>query len=432
MKIMKKVLIALLILSTNNILASTGITGVGGNGGSSHGYMSVWDGPLYYTKCVEQAHIMVFSDLAMDAGTYGIEPEKREFQDYQEKLLELIQETNNEKVNNIEEVFSQLTKFLIKQRVSDTEREIEIKTKEQELEMEYKARLEEDIEKSKSRGFNDIDAEQIPTRGSFTYEYMRNMCKRTKMFDKTQGTDARTKDVQSVAKNNQKNIADRQGVVSIVSENRKLQDRRYSLFCSEEDEAQGVCDIVSALPNADLTADTFLYPEGFKDSNESVTTEYRTLYTYNELEALAADSFIKNVIGFIPVEPPTPEEARNESKAQFVTLYNQTLTSLNIASLSFEKAYQNRLPKNKEGVRMGQLDVLNYLVEDMNSANNQNIEGQTKGNAFEMIFQSVLAIKTKIEMEKLLQKERIKLLEAALLSIEENSANKIINLESKK
>lgn len=432
MKIMKKILITLLILNTNNLMASTGITGVGGNGGSSHGYMSVWDGPLYYNKCVEQTHIKVFSELAMDSGTYGIEPEKREFQDYQEQLLELVQETNNEKVNNIEEVFSQLTKFLIKQKISDTERDIEIATKEQELEMEYKAALAADIERSKSKGFNDVADDETPAEGTFTYEYMRNMCKRTKMFDKTQGEEARRNNTQAVAKNNQKNIAARESVVSIVSENRKMQDRRYALFCSEEDVAQGLCDIASALPNADLTADTFLYPEGFKEENKNITASYKTKYTYSELEALAADSFIKNVIGFLPVEPPTSEEKLNESKTKFVTLYNQTSTSLNIASLSFEKAYQNRLPKNKQGVRMGQLDVLNYLVEDMNSINSQNIEGQTKANAFEMIFQSVLAIKTKIEMEKLLQKERIKLLEAALLSLEENSPSKIRNLEAKK
>ena len=81
---------------------------------------------------------------------------------------------------------------------------------------------------------------------------------------------------------------------------------------------------------------------------------------------------------------------------------------------------------------MSQLDVLNYLVEDMNSIDNQNLESQTRGNSYEMIVQSVMAIKTKIDMEKLLQKERLKLLEATILSLQENKPKKILNLENKK
>lgn len=437
MRIFKTILTTLIIANSINInAASTGITGVGGNGGSSHGFMSVWDGPLYYNKCVEQTHIKVFSDLAMETGSfksggYGIEVEKDAFQDYQEQLLELIQNTNNEKVNNIEEVFAQLTKFLIKQKISESEKDVELLSKEQELEMEYRAKLRSDIEKAKSRSFGDRDSEEGPT-GEFTYEYMRNMCKRTKMIEKTQGESARKESTQAITKKNSKNINERQSVVSVVSESRKIQDRHYELFCSQEDKNQGLCEVVSSLPNADLMAKAFLSPEGFKQENLNITTKYKTAYTYNETEALAADSFIKNVIGFLPVEPPTPEELGNESKTQFVTLYNQILSSLNTASLSFEKAYQNRLPKNKEGVRMSQLDILNYLVEDLNSIESQNLESQAKANAYEMAVQSVMAIKTKIEMEKLLQKERLKLLEATLLSLQENKPEKILNLESKK
>ena len=338
-----------------------------------------------------------------------------------------IQNTNNDKVNNIEEVFSQLTKFLIKQKVAETEQNIELRSKEQELEMEYQAALRSDIEKAKARSFGDSDP-VTGTTGQFTYEYMKNMCKRTKMIDKTQGQSARKESTQAITKNNSKNINERQSVVSVVSESRKTQDRHYELFCSEEDRSQGLCDVVSALPNADLTADTFLKPEGFSSASD----DYKTKFTYNETEALAANSFIKNVIGFLPVEPPTPEELTNKSKTQFVTMYNQILASLNTASLSFEKAYLNRLPKNKEGVRMSQLDVLNYLVEDMNSIQNQNLESQAKANAYEMSVQSVMAIKTKIDMEKLLQKERLKLLEATILALQENKPNKVLNLENKK
>jgi hypothetical protein len=437
MKLLKKIFITLFMInSTNLIAASTGITGTGGNGGSSHGYMSIWDGPLYYNKCVEQTHIKVFSDLAMETGSfksggYGIEVEKDAFQDYQEQLLELIQNTNNDKVNNIEEVFSQLTKFLIKQEISETEQNIELITKEQELEMEYKAALRSDIEKAKSKSFGDSDPETGKV-GEFTYEYMRNMCKRTKMISKTQGESARKESTQAITKNNSKNINERQSVVSVVSESRKNQDRHYELFCSQEDKNQDLCDIVSDLPNADLTADTFLNPEGFKQKNSSITSAYTTKFTYNETEALAANSFIKNIIGFLPVEPPTPEELGNKTKTQFVTLYNQILSSLNTSSLSFEKAYLNRLPKNKEGVRMSQLDVLNYLAEDLNSIQSQNLESQAKANAYEMSVQSVMAIKTKIDLEKLLQKERLKLLEATLLSLQENKPEKILNLENKK
>lgn len=427
---MKKIIILGFSLLSFNLLASSGgITGLGGTGGSAHGYMSVWDGPMYYNKCVEQVHIKEFGPMAMNAGTYGIEVEKETFQDYQEQLLEVIQKTNNEKVNNIQEIFTQLTKFLIKQKVAKSEQDLEIKVKEQELKLEYEARLRADVEKANSSPFGDTAPDESPTAGTFTYEYMKNMCKRTKMLEKTQGDKARINTTRAISKKSDKNIDKRQSVVSIEAESIKNINKHYDLFCSPSDVDNGLCEMVSALPNADLDANMFLSPEGFKELN---TTDYKTKYTYNELEALGADSFINNVIGVMPISPPTPSELSDKDKAKFVSLYNQLFSSLNIASFSFEQSYQKRLPKNKEGVRLSLLDTLNYLVEDMNSPQNKSLDSNAKANAFEMAYQSVMALKTKIDLEILLQKERLKLLDATLLSLEENKAEKIRKLESSK
>lgn len=400
-----------------------------GTGGMPVGQILVT--PLYYNRCVNEIHATNFSTMALDGGTYGLKAEQRQFLMYEKSLLQVVQKTNADKVNNIEGVFSELTSFMIKSKNNDYNTNYEITKKEKELRSEYKNQLKSDVDKSKRSGFNDKDKNETATEGTFTYEHMKNLCQRTKMYEKTQGSKARIVAANTLHKRAGRNMQKRQAVVNVIAEGRKAQEKHYQLFCSPEDFKNKLCDVVSALPNGDLDADVFLKPTGFNKSSE-VTSEYQTQYTYNELEALAADSFSMNVVGLMPVEPPTPAEIKSEKSIKFVSLYNNLASSLNMASLVFDNSFQNRLPKNKEGLRLSAYDTISYLIYEMKKPQTETLEGMSKGNAFEMSYQSVLALKTKIDLEILMQKERLKLLEATNLALEENKVMKIESLERKK
>ena len=386
----------------------------------------------YYNICVLQIHSLNFGDQAMDGGAYGIEPTMSEFQTYEDKILDTINETNQDKIKNIAAVFSTLRKYLIKSSGTNDLQLAKINQQQRELRMEHEASLETEVEKAKSTSFGDTAPEDAPAEGSMTYDFIKNLCKKNKMYEKTQGVDARKKIVEASSKKAKKNVSKRQDIASVISEVRKKQDKHYNLFCSQDEKEQGLCENISILPSADIMADNFLTPEGFKEENAAISTEYKTIYTYNQVEALGADAFMSNMVGFMPVNPPTPEERKNPKKTKFVALYNQLVSSLNLSSYIFENSYQNRLPKNSSGVRMGILDTLNYMIVDMNSMKSKTLEGQLDGNGYLMAYQTVLALKTKLEMEKLIQKERLKLLEATTLGLMENSRENLQNLDKKK
>ncbi len=402
-----------------------------GSGGAFGTSISTSDGPAYYNRCVLSVHAKKFGKTAMDGGYYGLNPTKEKFKEMEETLKEAVEEATIANVSNIKDSFAQLKTYLLKTKKMKAQEATKMKVQENDLRMEYKAMLKKEVEKAKSTSFGDTDKNATPQEGSFTYKMMKNLCKRTKMNEKALGKDARVKDNEASSKKAKKNVSKRQKVTSLKSERRKSQDKHYDLFCTPEEQKQDLCEVASALPNGDLQADLFLYPMGFNEENEAVS-DFNTKYTYNETEALAADSFIQNIIGFMPVEPPSPEERSNPDKAKFVTLYNQLVSSLNLSSYIFEKSYQRRLPKNKDGVRMSEIDILKYMVDDLKNPDNQAMENQARGSGFEMIYQSANVLKTKIDMEKLTQKERLKLLEATILSLGENSAELLQYLESRK
>jgi len=433
MKIFKKTLLCLILATTGlfNLNAAVSVNKTG-NGMPMVGEISVSVAPSYYNSCVIKIHAKDFGDMAMDGGYYGIKPTMNEFKSYEDKLLNAVETTNRDKVNNITEIFANLRKHMLKTSGFNTQQRAKINSQQRELRMEYKANLVKEIERAKTTSFGDTANGTKPEVGSFTYDMMKNLCKKNKMYEATQGAESREITVAAAAKKAKSNVEKRQDVSSVTSAVRKQQERHYDLFCSLEDKNSGLCDNVSQLPNADIMADIFLLPEGFKVTNAAITTDYVTRYTYNEMEALAADSFLNNIIGLMPVSPPTPEERLNPKKAKFIAVYDYLVSNLNLASYVFENAYQNRLPKNKSGVRMSNLDTLNYMIEDMNSIKSKSIEGQADSNAFEMTYQSVLALKTKLDMEMLTHSERVKLLEASLLSLQENTASNLKNLERKK
>lgn len=427
MKKINKLLIPLLFLNSFNLNAAISYNKTG-SGLPVIGEISFAIANSYYSSCVLKIHSKTFGSMAMDGGAYGITPTQKEFQKYEDKLLKAIEETNQDKVNNITSIFSSLRTHLLKTKTFNAQQNAQIEAKQRELKMEYKASLEKEIEKAKSTSFGDTAKGKAPAEGSFTYDLMRNLCKKNKMYEATQGENARKTNLAAVAKKSKKNVNQRQNVASVVSETIKKQERHYDLFCSEEEKNGGLCENVSQLANADIMADNFLLPAG----DGSNTSSYSTNYTYNKMEALAADSFLNNIVGIMPVNPPTPAEKNNPNNLKFVALYNQLISSLNLSSYIFENSYQNRLPKNQTGVRLSNYDTLNYMIEDMNSIKSKAIEGQSDGNGFEMTYQSVLALKTKLEMEKLVQKERIKLIEATLLGLMENSSENLINMEKLK
>lgn len=98
-----------------------------GTGGMPVGQILVT--PLYYNRCVNEIHATNFSTMALDGGTYGLKAEQRQFLMYEKSLLQVVQKTNADKVNNIEGVFSELTSFMIKSKNNDYNTNYEITKK---------------------------------------------------------------------------------------------------------------------------------------------------------------------------------------------------------------------------------------------------------------------------------------------------------------
>ena len=143
--LIKKILISIVLISSN-AYASTISINQEGSGMPIIGELSISFAPSYYTACVLKIHSKNFGDMAMDGGYYGIVPTMEEFQDYEDKLLEAIDTTNKDKVNNITEIFSNLKTHLLKTSGFNNQQQAKLDMQNREVRMEYKANLEKDIE----------------------------------------------------------------------------------------------------------------------------------------------------------------------------------------------------------------------------------------------------------------------------------------------
>jgi hypothetical protein len=303
------------------------------------------------------------------------------------------------------------------------EKKMSLEKQLQDYELSFTQNLKAETEKAKSQFFEDDG-------GAATQEYFKQMCTKSKIAEKIDGSKARYKESTMVAASTNKTVHAQANITSTTATFRKQQKERYEAFCSFDDQKDGLCEEVSQMQNGDLEATILINPVGYKSENAS---DFTTRYTYNPRELDAAKLYASNVIGILGVEPPTINEINDPKKQKFVAMYKHVSSSMNLARYTFNMGIEKRKPLNEEGTKMSNLDYRRFLLGNLNDENKvKSLEDAAGGHGQDIALYMALAMTNKLSLEIYAQKERMKNLEAALLVYEENKGYEIEYMESRK
>jgi hypothetical protein len=290
------------------------------------------------------------------------------------------------------------------------------------LKTSYDERLANDMAKSNSKLFpgdpvKDKSGAVISEPGSPTYEYVKNMCTMGKMHQISTSKLIKVNSLRTHNGRNQMLAHSLEAVSSVMAASKDNVDTHFELFCSVEDRDSGLCDSVSAAPNADISAFNFFYPVGQKDQNMGATASYRTLYTYNQVESFGAFQYIKNLTGYIGISPPSSDEVLLISKATFVGRYKQLMASMSLVSDAMLAVSSLREAVNSSGVVMSEMDVMNYQIEQSNNPDQVLVDNSASENGKRLTIVRHMAINNKLRYWALLQENARRNITAANLAI---------------
>jgi hypothetical protein len=254
--------------------------------------------------------------------------------------------------------------------------------------------------------------------GTPSFTYLSTMCSMAKM--NKAAFDAEKQAIVNLRKTSRNQQITEQLVESQSASvaSKQLVDFHYDVFCSESEAAAGVCESASLVPNLDLSAFNLLYPSGYAEENISVTTDYKTLYTYNPVESFAAYQYTRNLVGVLPVDPPSRDEINNPSTARFVGAYKLGLSSLSLASDAILYTTSLREPINGAGVVMSQLDALNYQLANTSDPNNMIFSKTASDNGVSLAIAQQLAMQNMINFLMLKQEDYERVLAGAHISVD--------------
>lgn len=253
--------------------------------------------------------------------------------------------------------------------------------------------------------------------GGATFTYLQTMCSMAKMNKKA--FDAEKQEIVKRRKSsrNQQITEQLAQTKNAAVASKQLVDFHYDMFCSQSEADAGVCEESSLVPNLDLSAFNLLYPAGYAAENSAHSDGYTTRYTYNPVESFAAYQYARNLVGVIQIDPPTKEEDGNPSSASFVGAYKLGLAALSLSSDAILYSTSLREPINGAGVVMGQLDALNYQLQNTSNPNNMIFMKTSSENGVNLAIAQQLAMQNKMHYLMLKQEDYERLLEAAQVSV---------------
>lgn len=319
--------------------------------------------------------------------------------------------------------------------------ELQMKSEMLKKEMEYMKHLSEQSVNDELSGFfedeNGADGKTID-KGAQSYKYFKSLCKRNKMFSKAASTDFKRSQAQNVNAETSKKTNQAMSASNVVQSSSVAVESHFNKFCNAEEVAAGLCSTTEIsqcgsesglckngeefkLANGDISAQTFLQPEGDKDSNEIVDELFKTNSTYSEDELEAAQRFSDNLIYANMPQAPTVAEKNNPAKSEFVAKYNESMSSLNLAYTSFSDAMNKRKPVTEGKVLMSEIDIYRYIMHDFTNPDNLTAILSGKDTSYEVAKFSLITLRNKLTLEKYMHNEKIGTLLAALLSKEANS-----------
>lgn len=227
-----------------------------------------------------------------------------------------------------------------------------------------------------------------------TFTFLAGMCSMSKMINNSFDQESRQRASTNKSRRNVGVSEKLKQVQSVRSASQQMVDLHYDIFCSEEEFNAGVCGAASVAPKLDINAQNVLYPVGYIDNNAQASGDYRTRFTYNQIEAFAAERFVNNIVGIVPVAPPSSAEIQRPALQSFIGSYKQAQSALSLAADSLQYISALREPVNSSGVVFSQLESVNYLLKqsrdaDANiSVNTSSDEGRALAIAQQMAFQN--------------------------------------------
>lgn len=322
-------------------------------------------------------------------------------------------------VTSINSNFSALIESTIKLSRSQHQQEMEIEKQFARMKQAYESELNGQLQQIVGRAFpsDPIFSDDPEISGSTSYSptlvYARNMCTMAKMNQYSNKKETKDRVTRSINRRNQKITSSIQAVSNVNASAKRTTDMHYEMFCSQEDLNNALCDTVSVAPNADLSAFNFLYPSGFISTNES----YQTAYTYSPVESLAAYQYIRHLTGSIYVAPPTESEKRDNTKALFTGVYQQTVSAMSMVSDVLLEISQLREPINESGTPLSKMDVLAYQLEQSVNPDNKRIISSSTETGKRIEIQKQMAINNQLRLLLMKQKDAQRRLQAADLSL---------------
>lgn len=395
--------------------------------------------PEYYSTC----HNYIEAQKVLPAGMKNINDTKNKYQESHEDILDSI----NKHFDLIAKSFSaemqklSLNFEMTHNNITNARIEMLDEINNNNLSFEQrKKELQSYIENAKFpvNYYNDGELVAGIQKESPEWGYFQNKCDQEKII--TQTTGANLKNAQNVASNATVNTAmiEQSRTTNPRSTMLERQQTMQSAYCSEEDVENGICDTASPYPYANLSANSFLNPSGNGELNDA--SPFKTRYTYSEVEEGISRDYLSTLLIPFGISSPRLNEIDNFNKQEFMALYNNNVGALNLANHSFAIAQENRMPTHEVRVKtpseeifmpVSYFDNLHYLnhqaMSDEVVSSIQN--SSTDKTILEHTYKSNI-LNAKLQMEVYMQRKRIELLDAAILSLSENSGKKLENMNS--
>lgn len=320
--------------------------------------------------------------------------------------------------------FNSVMTGMIEASQAQAQNEVEVRRQYQAMELAYKSQVEAQ-KNMVSTMIHPADPSMMPggsvSSTSPTYRFVKSVCTAGKMQQALTDKKYTAKIVENRARRAQKIESNIRAVSSVEAMSKEVIDRHYELFCSETDFKNGLCDLASTMPNADIDAFVFLYPTGVDESTGTSpgdSYDYKTLYTYSPTEALAAFQYVKHLAGSLYTTPPTTQELRDPQRIKFAAMYKQVNAALSLSVDTLMSVAQLRDPLNTQGLPMSELDVLNYLVAEAKKPENKRIVSSASPEGQLIEAQKQLALQQRIRFVQLKQRDALSQLKAANVAID--------------
>jgi hypothetical protein len=351
-------------------------------------------------------------------------------------LVQTIQEEARLRVNSantdIQSLIFSITKN--QEMMAASKHKIEMSTLDSE--MAFLENLAEAEIKNKHKGFfSDGNGEgDFLIKNSNSYKFAEIQCTRSKIMKSVASTESRKSNADKLSVSAKKQETKNSKILSVDGFKSVLQKNHFEKYCSETEYEASLCEEQSEFPLGDINATNFLFPSGIGSMDINEDGFFQTRYTYNQDEIEVSKDFITNIVFANPTRKPTIAEQKNTSKAEFIVAYNGKYSALNLANYSFQMAHEKRIAKttNREGTPLSSYDLYRYQMENTLSSDAKLAVSNAKKKGVDFMVYSAMLVENNLELERLMQQERIEVLLAAINAAKINKSATINRLKSLK